>query len=162
MVETAATPKDYGGLFDTISVCLSKGLGAPVGSVLVGTIKHMEKALRIRKIFGGGMRQAGFLAAAGIYAIDHQWARLKEDHRKAKELGEALRKLLQVDFVEEVETNIVIFQLKPQEDISAFIQLLQKNEILISNMGQGKLRMVTHLDSTDAMHGNVLEVLKNI
>ncbi len=162
MVETSAMPKDYGRLFDTISVCLSKGLGAPVGSVLVGTKKHMEKALRIRKVFGGGMRQAGFLAAAGIFAIDHQWERLKEDHRKAKELGEALTKLSQVDFVEEVETNIVIFQLKPQEDISGFMQLLQKNEILISNMGQGKLRMVTHLDYTDAMHDNVLEVLRNI
>lgn len=159
MVETTATPKDYGRVFDTISVCLSKGLGAPVGSVLVGTKKHMEKALRIRKVFGGGMRQAGFLAAAGIYAIDHQWERLKEDHRKAKELGEALRQLPKVDFVEQVETNIVIFQLKPSVDISGFMQLLQQKEILISNMGQGKLRMVTHLDYTDAMHERVMEVL---
>ena len=122
----------------------------------------MQKALRIRKVFGGGMRQAGFLAAAGIYAIDHQWERLKEDHRKAKELGGALSKLSQVDFVEEVETNIVIFQLRPNEDIAGFMQLLQENKILISNMGQGKLRMVTHLDYTDAMHQQVMEVLGNI
>lgn len=159
MLETSARPKDYGRVFDTISVCLSKGLGAPVGSVLVGTKKHMEKALRIRKVFGGGMRQAGYLAAAGIYAIDHQWQRMKEDHSKAKALNEALSKLPQVESVEPTETNIVIFQLKANAEIQDFVKTLNDRGILISNMGQGKLRMVTHLDYTDVMHTRVLEVL---
>lgn len=159
MLETPAQPKDYGRVFDTISVCLSKGLGAPVGSVLAGTKKHMEKALRIRKVFGGGMRQAGYLAAAGIYAIDHQWQRLKDDHAKAKALNEALSQLPQVESVEATETNIVIFQLKPNVKIQDFVQTLNDQGILISNMGQGKLRMVTHLNYTDAMHTRVLEVL---
>lgn len=159
MLETSARPKDYGRVFDTISVCLSKGLGAPVGSVLVGTKKHMEKALRIRKVFGGGMRQAGYLAAAGIYAIDHQWQRMKEDHSKAKALNESLSKLPQLESVEPTETNIVIFQLKANAEIQDFVKTLNDRGILISNMGQGKLRMVTHLDYTDVMHTRVLEVL---
>lgn len=162
MLETPQQPKDYGKVFDTISVCLSKGLGAPVGSVLVGTKKHMEKALRIRKVFGGGMRQAGYLAAAGIYAIDHQWKRMKADHAKAKELNTALQQLSQVESVEETATNIVIFQLKPSVEIQVFVQKLNEKGILISNMGQGKLRMVTHLDYTDEMHEKVLDVLDKL
>lgn len=162
MLETFATCRDYGGVFDTISVCLSKGLGAPVGSVLAGSQAHMQKALRVRKVFGGGMRQAGYLAAAGIYAIDHQWQRMKEDHAKAKALNKALSQLPQVESVEPTETNIVIFQLKTEVKIMDFIQILNNRGILISNMGQGKLRMVTHLDYTPTMHQKVLEVLDEL
>ena len=106
------SPKDYGKIFDSISICISKGLGAPVGSVLIGTKNFIAKARRIRKVFGGGMRQAGYLAAACIYALDNNIERLKEDHHHAKQLAEALQ---QKDFVGEmfpVETNIIIFEVK--------------------------------------------------
>lgn len=152
--------KQYGELFDSISVCLSKGLGCPVGSVLVGDEKFIYNAIRVRKILGGGMRQAGFLAAAGIYALDNNLERLTEDHKKAKEIGAILKKLDFIKRVEPIETNIIIFEVA-QSLISAdeFIKKLEANNISIINMGQGKLRMVTHLDYTDAMHETVLNVL---
>ena len=161
--ETGEAADRYGSLFDTISVCLSKGLGCPVGSVLVGDAHDIKQALRIRKVLGGGMRQAGYLAAAGIYALDHNRARLKEDHRKAREIGEALRALPWVAVVEEVSTNIVIFQTAPailtQE---ACISKLEAGGIRVIGMGQGKIRMVTHLDYTDDMHTYVLETLTQL
>ncbi len=155
-------PKEYGQIFDTISVCLSKGLGAPVGSVLIGTKVHIDRAIRVRKLFGGNMRQAGYLAAAGIYALDNNIQRLEQDHRKAKELGDLLKTLSWVDKVEDVETNILIFQLKKNVDESKFMELLKQKNILISSMGQGKLRMVTHLDYKEVMHTYVLEALSKI
>lgn len=94
LVAKNETPKQYGQLFDTISICLSKGLGAPIGSILLGSKKDIEKALRLRKLLGGGMRQVGFLAAAGIYALDNHVNRLAEDHQKAKEIGTVLKYLL--------------------------------------------------------------------
>lgn len=161
--ETGEAADLYGGIFDTISVCLSKGLGCPVGSVLIGDAADMREALRIRKVLGGGMRQAGYLAAAGIYALDHNRKRLKEDHRKARELGEVLRTLPWVAVVEEVSTNIVIFQADPaflSQD--ACISGLEKQGIRVIGMGQGKIRMVTHMDYTDGMHDHVLKTLKNL
>src|SRR5690606_8722964 len=107
-------PTQFGKLFDTISVCLSKGLGAPVGSLLIGNEETIKKALRIRKILGGGMRQAGYLAAAGLYALQHNVGRLEEDHRRAKQISEVLRQLPWVESIEPVETNILIFAVKPQ------------------------------------------------
>lgn len=158
--ETAA---QYGNLFDTISVCLSKGLGCPVGSVLVGTEEAMQKALRIRKIFGGGMRQAGFLAAAGIYALDNHIERLADDHKRAKELEATLSALSIVKTVEPVETNIVIFEIDTTLISEAdFMATLQKHKISIIGMGQGKLRMVTHMDYTAEMHDATLTILKTI
>ncbi|WP_066222437.1 threonine aldolase family protein [Formosa haliotis] len=156
------TTKQYGEIFDTISVCLSKGLGCPIGSVLVGDSKFMDRALRIRKILGGGMRQGGFLAAAGLYALDNNISRLIEDHKKAKELGELLQTLTVVKQVEPSETNIVIFELQPDADSNTFIEKLKAHNILIIDMGQGKLRMVTHLDYTNDMHSKVLETLKHL
>lgn len=150
---------DYGKQFDTISVCLSKGLGCPVGSVLVGDTKFMEKAIRIRKIFGGGMRQVGFLAAAGIYALDNQFERLAEDHIKAKQLGDLLAKQNYIKKVEPVETNIVIFELNTTYSETTFTEKMNQQHIRLSNMGQGKLRIVTHHDYTDAMHSKFCEVL---
>ena len=152
MVAKNEKPEFYGKLFDTISICLSKGLGAPVGSVLIGSKEHIKKALRVRKLFGGGMRQAGYLAAAGIYALDHNIERLQEDHDKAKELGNSLLECDQIASVDPVLTNIVIFNLKSGIDETIFIEHLKNKGILISNMGGGKLRMVTHLDYTDAKH----------
>ena len=155
-------PKQFGELFDTISVCLSKGLGAPVGSVLLGTKADMKRALRIRKIFGGGMRQSGYLAAAGLYALQNNITRLEIDHRRAKELGVMLEKMPWVANVEPVETNILIFGLQPTVDEKLFMEKLKQKGILISSMGHGKLRIVTHLDYKEVMHEYVLEVLTKL
>ncbi|WP_299683396.1 low specificity L-threonine aldolase [uncultured Tenacibaculum sp.] len=161
LVEKNETPKQYGELFDTISICLSKGLGAPIGSVLVGSKEHMEKALRIRKLFGGAMRQVGYLAAAGIYALDHHVARLKEDHQKAKEIGETLAQLSYVKKVEPIETNIVIFYVNENINANDFIKDMEEKGILLIPMGEGKIRIVTHLDYTDKMHKILLQALQN-
>lgn len=155
-------PKQYGELFDTISVCLSKGLGAPVGSVLLGSHEAIHKALRIRKIFGGGMRQAGYLAAAGLYALQHHVGRLEEDHRRARQIGIVLKELHWVDTVEPVETNILIFSVKPQYNEASIIEKLKQKNIFISAMGRGKLRIVTHLDYREVMHSYVIETLQKI
>ena len=112
MVKTNTKPVQYGKIFDSISICLSKGLGCPVGSVLLGSNEFINKAIRIRKVLGGGMRQAGYLAACGIYALNNNVDRLKEDHLKALEIEKLLSKQPYIKKVEEVETNILIFQLK--------------------------------------------------
>lgn len=161
LVAKEETPKQYGDLFDTISVCLSKGLGCPVGSVLIGDEAIMEDAVRIRKMFGGNMRQIGYLAAAGLYALDHHVERLAEDHMRAKDLGEALQKLDIVKTVNPVETNIVIFELYEDVSEEAFLKQLEAHQIKIIGMGDHKLRMVTHLDYTETMHQTVLSVLKH-
>jgi threonine aldolase len=162
LVVKKETPKQYGEVFDTISVCLSKGLGCPVGSVLVGDEAIMKNALRIRKVFGGNMRQAGYLAAAGLYALDNNMNRLLEDHKKAKEIGEELSKLSIIKAVEPIETNIVIFELNKDVNEKDFIQKLKDKNIHIIGMGTNKLRIVTHLDYTDAMHNEVLDSIKKI
>ncbi|MDT0687770.1 threonine aldolase family protein [Autumnicola psychrophila] len=155
-------PKDYGKVFDTISVCLSKGLGTPIGTVLIGNHDIMKNAIRVRKVLGGGMRQIGFMAAAGIYALDHQVERLADDHKHASEIGEVLKKQDYIGEVEPVETNIVIFYLRNPSDEAEFLKKLQKENIRISNMGQGKLRIVTHLDYSEEMHRRFLQVIKKI
>ena len=155
-------PKEFGKLFDTISVCLSKGLGAPIGSVLLADKKTIHRALRVRKIFGGGMRQVGYLAAAGIYALDHNIERLGDDHRRAKELATVLERKEWVASVEAVETNILIFSLAPHVNESQFMEILKQKNILISSMGQGKLRIVTHLDYREVMHTYVIEMLEKL
>jgi threonine aldolase len=155
-------PKQFGELFDTISVCLSKGLGAPIGSVLLGSKADMKRALRIRKIFGGGMRQSGYLAAAGLYALQNNINRLEIDHRRAKELGSLLEKMPWVANVEPVETNILIFGLQPSIDEKLFMEKLKQKGILISSMGHGKLRIVTHLDYKEVMHEYVMEVFSKL
>ncbi len=161
LVTKNESAKQYGEIFDTISVCLSKGLGCPIGSVLIGDEAIMENAIRIRKILGGGMRQLGYLAAAGIYALDHNMERLRDDHEKANEIGAALNLLSIIKSVEPIETNIVIFELNNGVDENAFIQKLAENNILIIGMGGGKLRIVTHLDYTDGMHDKLLRILKD-
>lgn len=153
-------PKQFGELFDSISVCLSKGLGAPIGSVLLGSKADMKRALRIRKIFGGNMRQSGYLAAAGLYALQHNISRLESDHRRAKELGDLLEKMPWVAKVEPVETNILIFGLQPSVDEKVFVERIKQKGIAISSMGHGKLRIVTHLDYKEVMHEYVLEVFQ--
>lgn len=159
LVTKDITAKDYGKLFDTISVCLSKGLGCPVGSVLVGDEAFMKNAIRIRKILGGGMRQVGYLAAAGLYALDHHINRLADDHRKAKAIEQVLLQLPYIKKVEPVETNIIIFELANKADEKAFLSQLMNLNIRLSGMGNGKLRIVTHLDYTNEMHDYLLEIL---
>ena len=163
LVAKDETPKQYGKLFDTISICFSKGLGCPVGSVLVGSKDLMDKALRVRKILGGGMRQAGYMAAAAVYALDHNMQRLAEDHQKALEIGQILENLHYIKKVEPIETNIIIFEIdgKAMTELD-FVNKLAEKGISIMGMGQGKLRIVTHMDYTDVMHGSFLAILKNL
>jgi threonine aldolase len=156
------TPKQYGELFQTISVCLSKGLGCPVGSVLIGDEDIMQNAIRIRKILGGGMRQIGYLAAAGLYALDHHFERLKDDHAKAKDIGKALQSQSWIKKVEPIETNIVIFELNDDINETTFLNKLKDKQIYIIGMGSNKLRMVTHLDYTDVMHELFLKTIHSI
>ncbi len=162
LIAKKQTPKEYGEQFDTISICLSKGLGAPIGSLLIGTKTHIKKALRLRKRFGGAMRQVGYLAAAGIYALDNHVDRLIEDHKKAKIIGKTLSTLNFVTNVEPIETNIVIFTVNESINERDFLDKLKEKGILISSMGSGKLRMVTHLNFTDEMLRILIDVLKEL
>ncbi|MCZ8091630.1 MAG: GntG family PLP-dependent aldolase [Flavobacterium sp.] len=155
-------PRQFGALFDTISVCFSKGLGCPVGSVLVSDKDTINRALRIRKIFGGNMRQSGYLAAAGIYALHNNINRLEEDHKRAKELGKVLSRLNWVKTVEPVETNIVIFSVNDGIDDKLVIEKLKQKRIGISLMAKNTLRMVTHLDYKQVMHEYVIDALEKI
>jgi len=162
MIAKKQQPKQFGQLFDTISVCFSKGLGCPIGSVLLSDAKTMHRALRIRKIFGGNLRQSGYLAAAGIYALQNNINRLEEDHRRAKELGSQLEQCSWVAVVEPVETNIVVFSAQPHIKDQLVIEKLKQKGISISLMAKGKLRIVTHLDYRQVMHEYVLEILEKL
>lgn len=162
MIAKKQQPKQFGELFDTISVCFSKGLGSPIGSVLVSDAETIHRALRIRKIFGGNLRQSGYLAAAGIYALQHNINRLQDDHRRAKELAKQLGLCSWVAVVEPVETNIVIFSVFPHIKDQDVIEKLKKKGIAISLLAKGKLRIVTHLDYRQVMHEYVLETLEKL
>ena len=162
LVTHGESTEAYGTLFDTISVCFSKGLGCPIGSVLIGNKDIMQDAIRIRKMLGGGMRQVGYLAAAGLYALDHNVERLKEDHTRAKEIGACLETLPFINKVEPIETNIVIFELDATISEVEFINSLQKKNVLIVSMGSGKLRIVTHLDYTSVMHERFMNLLEEM
>jgi threonine aldolase len=156
------SPHEIGQLFDTISVCFSKGLGAPVGSVLLGTKENIKKARRIRKLFGGGTRQGGFLAAAALYALNNNVARLGQDHQKAKEIEDVLKKCSYVSDILPVQTNIIIFTI--HQDFSAvdFVEKAKAKNIFCTTFGKNKVRMVTHLDYTNKMHEIVLKILPYI
>jgi len=153
---------DYGELFDSISICLSKGLGAPVGSVLTGTKKFIHKARRFRRAFGGGMRQAGYLAAAGIYALDHHIERLKDDHQRAKQIAKTLVDCPWVREVLPVETNIIIYRVPDEINVPELVRKLEEKGILTVQFDSNSIRMVTHLDIDDTMVEYVGEVLKAI
>ena len=150
LVHKKEDPKLYGTTFDTISVCLSKGLGAPVGSLLLGSHTHIKEARRVRKVLGGGMRQAGFLAAAGIYALDHHVERLADDHRLAKQFGEILETTPSVVEILPIETNIVVFRLQDEVEPKAFLSKLAEKGILAVQFGGQLIRFVAHLDVTEA------------
>ena len=138
----------YCAPFDSISICLSKGLGAPVGSLLLGSADFILKARRVRKVFGGGMRQAGFIAAAGLFALKYNVDRLIHDHSHAKLLEIGLKKCAWVADIVPVETNIVIIQLTEMERRDQLILELAKNGIKVIAFGPGLIRMVTHLQIT--------------
>ncbi len=157
-------PKLYGNIFDTVSVCLSKGLGCPIGSILVGKKNFIDKAIRIRKILGGGMRQVGYLAAAGLYAIQNNISRLLIDHERAKEIS---LKFLSKDFIKtinDVETNIIILELKESVQKKTIIDYFSKNEIVFDwfSMGPEKIRIVTHLDYSKDNHNYLMEIVDKL
>ena len=161
LVETEESTRDWGHEFDSISICLSKGLGAPVGSLLIGKKDFITKARRIRKVMGGGMRQAGYLAAAGIYALDYQVDRLREDNARARMLGETLAAQSWVESVRPVQTNIVIFDLSPPLTAAAFLEKIKAEGVHASPFGPATVRFVTHLDFSENMLERTLEVIKN-
>lgn len=162
LVETNETAADYGMLFDSISICISKGLGAPVGSVLLGKKEFIQKSRRIRKVFGGGMRQAGYLAAACIYALENNVDRLREDHAKAKQLEKILLSLPYVESVIPVETNLVFFSLKDKMPVGTFLKTLREHDIHAMALAPQQVRFVTHLDITDEMMLKVEKVLREL
>ena len=162
IVHKKEDPKQYGNVFDSISICLSKGLGAPVGSVLLGSTPFIKKARRWRKVFGGGMRQAGSLAAAGIYALDNHIDRLKEDHTKALEIKNALLKKDFVKEIFEVETNIVIAHIEGKYNATQLAAALKEKNILVIAMTPALLRFVVHLDITSELLANTLETIEKL
>jgi threonine aldolase len=163
LAETGDDAKTIGRYFDSISICLSKGLGAPVGSLLLGNSTFIKEARRVRKMFGGGMRQAGFLAAGGLYALKNNVSRLKEDHARAKKIEAVLLTLPFVESVLPVYTNIIIFNLK-KDQISgeAFEKKLAEHHIKVSSFGKQNIRMVTHLDFTESMLEKTIAVLSQL
>lgn len=152
---------DYGAAFDSISICLSKGLGAPVGSILLGNEAFIAHAKRIRKRIGGGWRQAGFLAGAALYAMEHNVERLAIDHAAASDMAVFLQSLPYIGKVISPETNVLIFGLNEDLNQDQFIAGLAEKGIGISQMGPGKCRMVFHLDITEAHINKVKSVLKS-
>lgn len=162
LVETGIDPKVYASQFDSISLCLSKGLGAPIGSLLIGSHEFIRKARRVRKVFGGGMRQAGIIAAGGHYALKNNVERLKVDHNHAKALETAL---IQQDWIKEVlpvQTNIVVAILNDSEKRDSIIQTFQEKGIRIMPFGEGMLRMVTHLDCSQNDIDQVINAIEHI
>lgn len=161
MAVDGCTPLEWGKPFHSISICLSKGLGAPVGSVLIGAKPLIREARRVRKRFGGGMRQAGIIAAAGLYALDHHLHKLVEDHRRAKALGVALAPLPYVAHVAPVETNIVIFQLKEASRTARFLEDLRAAGVLALPFGPGAVRLVTHSEFDEKALATTLRILQD-
>ncbi|NCU03620.1 MAG: aminotransferase class I/II-fold pyridoxal phosphate-dependent enzyme [Chitinophagaceae bacterium] len=162
LVAKQQTALDYGQLFHSVSICLSKGLGAPVGSVLLGSAEKIKKARRIRKVFGGGMRQAGIIAAAGLYALEHHVQRLATDHEHAKLIEAALLQCPLVETVLPVETNIIIFRVKEHIPANELVATLKEKGILCFTMGKQQIRFVLHLDVTEAMVHRTVAAIRQL
>jgi threonine aldolase len=156
------TPGEYGEIFDSISICLSKSLGCPVGSLLLGTKDFIHKARRVRKVFGGGMRQGGFLAAAGIYALQNNVERLREDHKHALQIAAAFEKKDFVKTVLPVETNIIIFETNPGITAPQLVHTLKENNILSYAIAPDRVRLVVHLDISRQMVDKTIDVINNL
>ncbi len=162
MVAKNETPGQYGQVFDSISVCLSKGLGTPVGSVLLGTKEFIKRARRVRKVFGGGMRQAGYLAAAGIFALENNVSRLADDHRHACLIADALKQKDFVGAILPVETNILIFEVKEKFTPALLANVLLENEIMVLVISPTQVRMVLHLDITPEMVDKTIQLIQRL
>jgi threonine aldolase len=162
LVAKNETPAQYGQVFDSISICLSKGLGTPVGSLLLGKAGFIKKARKVRKIFGGGMRQAGYMAAAGIYALENNIDRLWQDHQRAREIAETLATKDFIGRIMPVETNIIIFEVKDRFTAAGFRDELAKHDIRTIAISPTQVRMVTHLDITDAMVRHLVGIIRDM
>jgi threonine aldolase len=162
LAESGEKPEKYARLFDSVSICLSKGLGAPIGSLLIGDKPFIKRARRVRKAFGGAMRQVGYVAAAGIYALDNNIARLNIDNDRAKYLGNLLATLPYVESLIPVESNIVIFKLRRKDSAGEFLAKLKEHDIHALAFDPQTIRFVTHLDFTDSMLLKVESVLKTL
>lgn len=162
LVAKNETAKQYGEIFDSISICLSKGLGAPVGSVLIGKTDFIKKAKRVRKMFGGGMRQAGSLAAAGIYALNHHIDRLAEDHQHAKLIENILSKKDFVGKILPVETNILIFEVKGKYSAPQLSTLLKEKGILAIAISPTQIRFVFHLDISPGQVQETIDIINTL
>lgn len=160
LVATGQKPKAYGEVFDTISICLSKGLGAPVGSLLLGSFEQIKRARRIRKVMGGAWRQAGYLAAAGLFALRNNRSRLAEDHKRAQQMADLLATCNYVKQVHPCETNILIFELSDKYSNESFLNALKENGILAFGFGPQLIRFVTHLDFSETDFQKTMEALK--
>jgi len=163
-VASGIKPREYAQYADSVPVCLSKGLGAPVGSLVTGSAAFIDRVHRFRKMFGGGMRQAGLLAAAGIYALDHHMERLREDHDHAKHLAHGLTVLKGVELnPDHVETNIVIFDVtKTGKTAPQVAEATKKQGVLIHPFGKTQVRLVTHLDVSSEEIEKALEVFRRV
>lgn len=161
LVETQETTKAWGSAFDSISICLSKGLGAPVGSLLLGKADFIKKARRVRKVMGGGMRQAGYMAAAGLYALKNNIERLAIDNQRARQVGTVLQQQSYVSAVRPVQSNIVIFDLAGKLTAADFLASLEEQGVLGVAFGPQTVRLTFHLDISAEMIEHVLDVLNN-
>lgn len=162
LVAKKQDPKDYGRLFHSISICLSKSLGCPVGSVLLGSKDMIKRARRIRKVFGGGMRQAGYLAAAGIYALNNNIGRLEQDHRHAQKIADALSRKSFVAGVLPVETNIIIFSVKQPLTAPDLVAKMKEQGVLWHAISTEQVRIVTHLDVSEEMVDQTIGIINQI
>lgn len=156
------TPQQYGEVFDSISICLSKSLGAPVGSLVLGHASFIRQARRIRKVFGGGMRQAGYLAAAGLYALQNNMERLATDHTNTQRIAHTLRQKSFVNEILPVETNILIFSVKDEMTPKLFIETMKEHHILMYPISPTQVRLVMHLDISEVMVLKTMEVIEGM
>jgi threonine aldolase len=161
LVESKDTPKELGQLFDSVSICLSKGLGAPVGSMLIGNKEDIKKARRFRKVMGGGMRQAGYLAAAGIFALDNNIEKLKIDNYRAKKVAKLLEKVSFIENIRPVRSNIIIFDLN-KGNAEDFKILMKNNGVLCTGFGPQTIRFVFHLDISNDDFNHISSVIKKL
>lgn len=162
IVENGSDYSTYGSYFDSISICLSKGLGAPVGSVLIGSQSFIKSARRVRKVLGGGMRQAGIIASAGLFALKNNIERLKSDHQHARQLAETLSEQSWITRVMDVHTNIVVAQVNSEKTVAEVVDALAQKDVHAMPFGEDTIRMVTHLDNTSAQISYVREVIEKI
>jgi threonine aldolase len=162
LVARGQNARDFGSIFDSISICLNKGLGCPIGSVVTGTTAFIRQARRVRKVLGGGMRQGGFMAAAGVYALNNNIKRLADDHEHARRIGAALEKKDFVRRMMPVETNIIICEVDPQGSAKALAQKLREKDILVIAISPSQIRLVTHLDISPEMVDRAVGIIEQL